>query len=121
MASIGDKYIVTIDYMTRTKHGWLYGVNGMKTLVFDDYGLSKLEKYDPDLKMINAFSYSEGYADGEKAGYEQGLLQKQTDSKGDEIKNGTYLSGFMDGVASVARGNVSERLNEILDLEKLPF
>lgn len=43
MASVGDKYIIEIG----EKMGDLYRVKGFSSLVFDEYGLSKLERYEP--------------------------------------------------------------------------
>ena len=42
MAKVGDQYIITIDSKMTNHNGNLYTASGMKTLVFDDEGLSKL-------------------------------------------------------------------------------
>jgi hypothetical protein len=60
MAKVGDKFIIEIGEVftakgTYTAYGCeeneyeenLYRVKGFNSLVFDDEGLSKLEKYDP--------------------------------------------------------------------------
>lgn len=44
MANIGDKYVIEIDSKMTNKNGTLYGIKGFKSLVFDEDGLSKLEK-----------------------------------------------------------------------------
>lgn len=54
MANIGDKYIIEIDdkvlvdSATEDNPRNLYTVKGFNTLVFDDFGLNKLEKYEED-------------------------------------------------------------------------
>ncbi len=54
MANIGDKYIIEIDdkvlvdSATEDNPRNLYTVKGFNALVFDDFGLNKLEKYEED-------------------------------------------------------------------------
>lgn len=48
MAKVGDKYVIEIDSVLTTKKGTLYVIKGFKSLVFDEYGLEKLEKYNND-------------------------------------------------------------------------
>lgn len=55
MAKVGDKFIIEIGEVFAAKGTYmaygceenLYRVKGFNSLVFDDEGLSKLEKYDP--------------------------------------------------------------------------
>lgn len=44
MAQKGDKYIIEIGEVIETEKRKLYRVKGLRTLVFDEYGLDKLEK-----------------------------------------------------------------------------
>ena len=59
MANIGDKYIIEIDdkvlvdSATEDKPRNLYTVKGFNALVFDDFGLNKLEKYEEDEAKSN--------------------------------------------------------------------
>ena len=48
MAKVGDRYIITIDSKMTNHNGNLYTASGMRTLVFDDEGLSKLIPFKGD-------------------------------------------------------------------------
>lgn len=63
MAKVGDKYIITIEQEMKDANSTLYRVKGFKSLVFDDYGLSMLEKVD------GSNTYDLGYAAGKEAGW----------------------------------------------------
>lgn len=56
MAKVGDKYIIEIDgtFAKTTNHGCekLYRIKGFKSLVFDENGLDKLEKYNEDTSDV---------------------------------------------------------------------
>lgn len=41
---IGDKFVIEIDSVMTNKKRTLYGIKGVKSLVFDDYGLEQLER-----------------------------------------------------------------------------
>ena len=65
MAQVGDKYLVEIAEVIEGENKIIYRAKGFDTLVFDEYGLGKLEKYESasDLlkkeittKMAEAFS-----------------------------------------------------------------
>ena len=57
MANVGDKYIIEIDRLIKQPNGSvLFGVKGFNALVFDQYGLDKLEKTGkPFDKELNAY------------------------------------------------------------------
>lgn len=42
---VGDKFIIEIDSHMTNKNGDLYGIKGFNSLIFDEYGLGKLERY----------------------------------------------------------------------------
>lgn len=50
MPKVGDKYIIEIAEVIQIREmesvGFLYRVKGFNSLVFDNVGLDKLEKYD---------------------------------------------------------------------------
>lgn len=48
MANIGDKFIITIGDKAENEQSGetLYRIKGFKSLVFDENGINKLEKYD---------------------------------------------------------------------------
>lgn len=52
MPKVGDKYIIEIAEVIQIREmesvGFLYRVKGFNSLVFDNVGLDKLEKYDPE-------------------------------------------------------------------------
>lgn len=47
MANKGDKYIIEIEEVIEAEKRNLYKVKGFRALVFDDFGLEKLKKYEP--------------------------------------------------------------------------
>ena len=55
---VGEKFIIEIDSVMTNKKGTLYGISGFNSLVFDDYGLEKLEKY-PEKPIADAFKTGE--------------------------------------------------------------
>lgn len=52
MAQKGDKYIIEIGEVIETEKRKLYRVKGLRTLVFDDFGLDKLEKCGAEVPEI---------------------------------------------------------------------
>ena len=74
MYEVGDKFIIEIDkiYANTTNHGCekVYRIKGFNSLVFDEYGLDKLEKYDCNKEFTSG--KSEGMEMCEKY-YQQGL------------------------------------------------
>ena len=73
MPKVGDEYLIRIDSVMTNKKGTLYGIEGFKSLVFDDYGLGQLQKVDSqfivdEMKDQCNVSYQQGFQDGfEKA------------------------------------------------------
>ena len=63
----GDKFVIEIG-AERLGDPILYRIKGFNTLVFDDNGLDKLERYDADAKA-NA-DYNSGYEDGLRDAWE---------------------------------------------------
>lgn len=61
---VGDKFIVEIDNVMSGRRGGVYGVKGLKTLVFDDCGLGKLERYND---AVRTKTYEDGLADAWEA------------------------------------------------------
>ena len=60
---VGDKFIIEIKHgIVDPLYGARYFIKGFNTLVFDDNGLDKLERFDADAK-VNA-DYNSGYEDG---------------------------------------------------------
>lgn len=74
MYEVGDKFIIEIDkiYANTTNHGCekVYRIKGFNSLVFDEYGLDKLEKYDCNKEFTSG--KSDGMEMCEKY-YQQGL------------------------------------------------
>lgn len=62
--NVGDKFIIEIDSkMTRKDVGFVYGIKGYKTLVFDDSGLRRLQpckRDDETLTRAVSIAYKEG-------------------------------------------------------------
>lgn len=65
--SVGQKFVIEIG-AERLGDPTLYRIKGFNTLVFDDNGLNKLERYDADAKA-NA-DYNSGYEDGLRDAWE---------------------------------------------------
>lgn len=57
MAKKGDKFIVEISDVIKTKNGCLYRMKPFNTLVFDEYGLEQLDplEWDRGDMVTNAF------------------------------------------------------------------
>lgn len=64
----GDKFIIQIGFNEEMPFGSRHYIKGFRTLVFDDKGLDRLERYDADEKA-NA-DYNEGYEDGANAAWD---------------------------------------------------
>lgn len=69
MPKVGDEYLIRIDSVITNKKGTLYGIEGFKSLVFDDYGLEQLQKFDPQfiadtIKDVRFEAYHRGFEDG---------------------------------------------------------
>lgn len=48
MVKVGDKFIVEVgEVWTKPNGKKMYFIKGFNTLIFDDNGINKLEKYDP--------------------------------------------------------------------------
>lgn len=45
---IGDKFLIEIEDDVLMEHGVLYKIKGFNALVFDEYGLDKLQKYEEE-------------------------------------------------------------------------
>ena len=61
--NVGDKYIIEIeDIVSSEKFGTLYKAKNFRTLIFDDIGLSKLEKLDN--KSALDMAYEMGHTAG---------------------------------------------------------
>ena len=83
MIKPGDKYVIEIDKVIVVEtydNGvpkCLFKVKGFNTLVFDEYGLKYLEKYEGhtqgDCDWARAEGYEEGLKKGKAEGYEEGL------------------------------------------------
>ena len=83
----GDRFIIEIDKHMTNKDGNLYGIKGYRTLVMDENGLSRLERYterDCDScadewlareKVVQDIGYSAGKDKGYKDGYEAGCRE----------------------------------------------
>ena len=66
----GDKFVVEVDKVLSDAdspfiEGELYRIKGFKSLVFDEFGLDKLDKYYP---VPTTTEYDEGYVDGKETG-----------------------------------------------------
>ena len=87
MPKVGDEYLIRIDSVMTNKKGILYGIEGFKSLVFDDYGLEQLQKFDPqfivdEMREQRTIAYQQGYADG----LSDGLTTKEkVDNKVDQM------------------------------------
>ena len=67
----GDKFVIEIDSVMTSKKGTLYGIKGFKSLVFDEYGLSQLEKaYSDKSDMLDmvGLAYKSGVQTGTSEG-----------------------------------------------------
>jgi hypothetical protein len=73
---VGDKFIVEVKEVLNDELPYdtenLYRIDGFKTLVFDDYGLDKLQQINPQLKIEDIDDMVAEY-DLKKASYEKGL------------------------------------------------
>lgn len=67
--SVGQKFVIEIGHgIVDPLYGARYFIKGFNTLVFDDNGLDRLERYDADAKA-NA-DYNSGYEDGLRDAWE---------------------------------------------------
>lgn len=57
MKKPGDKFIIEIEEVIPNKTGILYRVKGFRSLVFDQYGLIKLEEYNPECELSEALQF----------------------------------------------------------------
>jgi len=62
----GDKFVIEIDSVMTNKKGTLYGIKGFSSLVFDEYGLSCLEDYNPAAVEENTYNniFNLGFKEG---------------------------------------------------------
>ena len=82
---VGDKYIIEIEEVIRRNGApQIARVKGFNALVFDKYGLEKLEPYDGE-KL-----YRKGYEEGHRTGMIDGVMN----IKVDEV---SYQRGYKDG------------------------
>lgn len=71
---MGDKYVIEVEKVYKAKNykgegpDKLYRIKGFNTLVFDQFGLDKMEKYNPE---NDEFVFDQRYEDG----YEKGLYK----------------------------------------------
>ncbi len=89
---VGDKFIVSIKEVMKSDRGTLYR-SDFSTLVFDDYGLDTLDKYDEiqeRLELIDELKKVE-YNKGMNDAWE--LVRKLYDMKCDELENIFDVSG----------------------------
>ena len=74
--AVGDKFIVEIKEVLNDELPYdtenLYRIDGFKTLVFDDYGLDKLQQINPKLKIEDIDDMLAEH-DLKKESYEKGL------------------------------------------------
>ena len=54
MANVGDKFVIEIDKVfTESNNGnKLYRIKGFNSLVFDENGIIRLEKFEPKIRII---------------------------------------------------------------------
>lgn len=57
MKKPGDKFVIEIEEVIPNKTGILYRVKGFRSLVFDQYGLVKLEEYNPGYDLSEALQF----------------------------------------------------------------
>lgn len=69
---VGDKFIIEIDKIFKQDGEKLYRAKGMKSLVFDDYGLNRLSQL---VQGVDTFSYKEGFHDGYIHGLEIAAIE----------------------------------------------
>lgn len=69
----GDKFVIEIDSVMTNKNGTLYGIKGFKSLVFDEYGLSQLEKEDVDMAEMVDLAFRAGTKSGTYEGMKKTL------------------------------------------------
>lgn len=89
---LGDKFIVEVKEALESNNGTLYRSN-FSTLVFDDYGLDKLQKYDEighRLELIDELKQAE-YNKGLKDAWE--LARKISDMDYDAIEKALGIVG----------------------------
>ena len=66
---VGDKFIIEIKHgIVDPLYGARYFIKGFNTIVFDDFGLDQLKRFDADAKA-NA-DYNSGYEDGMQRAWE---------------------------------------------------
>ena len=127
MAKVGDKFIIEIGEVFTAKGTYmaygceeneyeenLYRVNGFNSLVFDDNGLSKLEKYEPrakeDFKFGDLVEILEGKYRGQRF-YVTNSLGLQVD--------GIDRSGHTYCIEKFKLYNTGLRCDDFLYLEKM--
>lgn len=66
----GDRFVIQIDKVVTDgdRHVCLYKIKGFNTLVFDDYGLGKLEQQEKGRLPEYARGYLEGLVEGRREG-----------------------------------------------------
>lgn len=72
----GDKFVIEIGDVLENENGEavLYRIEGFKSLVFDKFGLDKLEML---VDGVNKFSENKGFAKGFVAGHEDGVNEER--------------------------------------------
>ena len=79
----GDKFVIEIDSVMTNKNGTLYGIKGFTSLVFDEYGLGCLKKYNSDVveKSVCNSIFNLGFREGS-----EGMLRYITDYASEKMK-----------------------------------
>ena len=89
---VGDKFIIEIEHgIVSSPYGAKYFVKGFNTLVFDEYGLNRLEQY-------NGMTLRDAYDEGFEKGLKEGRNEKDCKACMDAKANADYNSSYEDGL-----------------------
>ena len=127
MAKVGDKFIIEIGEVFTAKGTYmaygceeneyeenLYRVKGFNSLVFDDNGLNRLEKYEPRTKEDFEFGDLVEILEGEYRGQRFHV----TNSSGLQV-NGIDRNGHTYRIEKFKLYNTGWRCDDFLNLEKM--
>lgn len=120
MAKVGDKFIIEIEEVFKATGTYmacgenLYRVKGFNSLVFDDNGLNKLEKYEPRTKEDFEFGDLVEILEGEYRGQRFHV----TNSSGLQV-NGIDRNGHTYRIEKFKLYNTGWRCDDFLNLEKM--
>ena len=104
---VGDAFVIKVGHGTVDPlYGARYFIKGFNTLVFDDGGLDRLERYDADAKA-NA-DYNAGYEDGLKDAWECARKAAMYDVNIYEVFGTTILKRVWDMNPSEAVAKLKE-------------